>query len=181
MVDKLSFVKSPRSLRRSFKIFPVLCPILIGPLFHQGFHTNDGLDFLSAHGHGPIRPVRPRLLFLSPSVTNPTIDMKLSMISNAIQLKFGCKFCYITILSPFSKCDFFIKPCHSNIYPKIHPHDAYLQRSLRLNHSIPGTHFLTSYGVNEKHHRHRIQLVICANLSAFSCIIILLYSQTRSE
>ena len=72
MVDKLSFVKSPRSLRRSFKIFPMLCPILIGHLFHQGFHTNDGLDFLSAHGHGPVRPVRPRLLFLSPSgaITN---------------------------------------------------------------------------------------------------------------
>ena len=67
VVDKLSFVKSPRSLRRSFKIFPVLCPILIGPLFHHRFHTNDELDFLSAHGHGPVRPVKPRLLFLSPS------------------------------------------------------------------------------------------------------------------
>ena len=67
MVDKLSFVKSPRSLRRSFKIFLVLCPILIGPLCHQGFHTKDGPDFLSAHGHGPVRPVRPRLLFLSSS------------------------------------------------------------------------------------------------------------------
>ena len=67
MVDKLSFVKSPQSLRRSFKIFPILCPILIGPLFHQGFHINDGLDFLSAHGHGLVRPVRPCLLFLSPS------------------------------------------------------------------------------------------------------------------
>ena len=67
MVDKLSFVKSPRSLRCSFKIFPILCPILIGLLFHQGFHTNDGLDFLFAHGHGPVRPIRPRPLFLSPS------------------------------------------------------------------------------------------------------------------
>ena len=67
MVDKLSFVKSPRSLRCSFKIFPMLCPILIGPLFHQGFHTNVRLDFLSAHGHGTVRPVRPRLLFLFPS------------------------------------------------------------------------------------------------------------------
>ena len=64
MVDKLSFVKSPQSLSRSFKIFPMLCPILIEPLFHQGFHTNDGPDFLSAHRHGPVRP---RLLFLSPS------------------------------------------------------------------------------------------------------------------
>ena len=44
----------------------MLCPILIGPLFHQGFHTKDGLDFLLAHGHGPVQPVRPRLLFLSP-------------------------------------------------------------------------------------------------------------------
>ena len=64
MVDKLFFVKSLRSLRCSSKIFPVLCLILIGPLFHQGFHTKDGLDFLLAHGHGPVRPVRPRLLFL---------------------------------------------------------------------------------------------------------------------
>ena len=63
MVDKLFFVKSPQSLRRSFKIFPVFFPILIGPLFRHGFHINDGLDFLSAHGHGPVRP---RLLFLSP-------------------------------------------------------------------------------------------------------------------
>ena len=67
MVDKLSFVKSLRSLRYSSNIFPMLCPILIGLLFHHGFHTNDGLDFLSAHGHGPVRPVRPRLLLLSPS------------------------------------------------------------------------------------------------------------------
>ena len=58
-MDKLSFVKSSRSLRCSFKIFSMLCPILIGPLFHQGFCTNDGLDFLSAHEHGPVRPVRP--------------------------------------------------------------------------------------------------------------------------
>ena len=34
-------------------------------LFHQGFCTNDGLDFLSAHLHVPVRPVRPRPLFLS--------------------------------------------------------------------------------------------------------------------
>ena len=45
----------------------MLCPILIGPLFYQGFHTRDGLDFLLAHGHGPVRPVRSRLLFLSSS------------------------------------------------------------------------------------------------------------------
>ena len=48
----------------------MLCPILIGPLFYQGFHTRDGLDFLLAHGRGPVRPVRPRLLFLSSSVGN---------------------------------------------------------------------------------------------------------------
>ena len=66
MVDKLSFIKSPPSLRCSSKIFPMLCLILIGPLFHQGFHTKDGLDFLSAHG--PVRRVRPHLLYLSPSI-----------------------------------------------------------------------------------------------------------------
>ena len=45
----------------------MFCPIYINPLFHQGFHSRDGLDFLSAHGHEPVRPVRPHLLFLSPS------------------------------------------------------------------------------------------------------------------
>ena len=65
MVDKLFFVKSLWSLRCSSKIFLMFCPILIGPLFHQGFHTKDGLDFLLARGHGPVRPVRLRLLFLS--------------------------------------------------------------------------------------------------------------------
>ena len=69
MVDKLFNVKNPRSLRYSLNIFPMLCPIHIGPLFHQGFHTRDGLDFLLAHGHGPVRPVRPHLLFLSSSVS----------------------------------------------------------------------------------------------------------------
>ena len=69
MVDKLFIVKSPRSLRCSSKIFPMLYPILIWPLFHQGFHTKDGLDFLLTHGHGPVRPVRPRLLFLSSSTS----------------------------------------------------------------------------------------------------------------
>ena len=80
MVDKLSFVKSPRSLRCSFKIFPILCPILIGPLFHQGFHINDGLDFLSAHGHGPVRP---RLLFLSSSAT-PFTPFDLSLLCKGV-------------------------------------------------------------------------------------------------
>ena len=65
MVDKLFIVKSQQSLRCSSHIFPMLRPIHIGPLFHQGFHTRDGLDFLLAHGHGPVRPVRPHLLFLS--------------------------------------------------------------------------------------------------------------------
>ena len=71
MMDKLFFVTSPRSLRCSSKIFPMLCPILIGPLFHQGFHTKDGLNFLLAHGHGPVRP---RLLFLSPSITKSHVS-----------------------------------------------------------------------------------------------------------
>ena len=74
MVDKLFIVKSPRSLRCSPNIFPMLCPIHIGPLFHQGFHTRDGLDFLLAHGHGPVRPVKPRLLFLSSSEANNAVD-----------------------------------------------------------------------------------------------------------
>ena len=59
VVDKLFIVKSPRSLRCSPNIFPMFCPIHINPLFHQGFHSRDGLDFLLAHGHGPVRPVRP--------------------------------------------------------------------------------------------------------------------------
>ena len=70
MVDKLFIVKSPRSLRCSSNIFPILCPIHTGPSFHQGFHTRNGLDFLLAHGHGPVGPVRPYLLFLSSSPTN---------------------------------------------------------------------------------------------------------------
>ena len=68
MVDKLFIVKSPRSLRCSSNIFPMLCPIHTGLSFHQGFHTRNGLDFLLAHGHGPVGPVRPYLLFLSSSV-----------------------------------------------------------------------------------------------------------------
>ena len=54
-----------------------------------------------------------------------------------------------------------------------------LQQSLRLNHSTPGAHFLTSNGVNDKHYRNGIQFIICANLSAFSCIIIHLYLQNK--
>ena len=46
------------SARYSSKILPMLCPILIGPLFYHGFHTKDGLDFLLAHGHRPVRPTR---------------------------------------------------------------------------------------------------------------------------
>ena len=67
MVDKLFIREESMVLRCFSKILPMLCPILIGPLFHQGFHTKDGLDFLLAHGHRPVRPVRPCLLFLSSS------------------------------------------------------------------------------------------------------------------
>ena len=45
----------------------MFCPILIGPFLYQWFHTKDGLDILLAHGHRPVRPVRPCLLFLSSS------------------------------------------------------------------------------------------------------------------
>ena len=58
MVDKSVFCERSMVLRCSPKILPMLCPILIGPLFHQGFHTKDGLDFLLAHGHRPVRPTR---------------------------------------------------------------------------------------------------------------------------
>ena len=58
MVDKLFFCGEPMVLRCFFKIFPMLCLILIGPLFYQGFHTKDGLDFPLAHGHRPVKPTR---------------------------------------------------------------------------------------------------------------------------
>ena len=58
MVDKLFFIGEPMVLRCFFEILPMLCPILIGPLFYQGFHTKDGLDFPLAHGHRPVRPTR---------------------------------------------------------------------------------------------------------------------------
>ena len=58
VVDKLFFREESMVLRCSPKILPMLCPILIGPLFYHGFHTKDGLDFLLAHGHRPVRPTR---------------------------------------------------------------------------------------------------------------------------
>ena len=58
VVDKSFFYERSIVLRCSPKILPMLCPILIGPLFHQGFHTKDELNFLLAHGHRPIRPTR---------------------------------------------------------------------------------------------------------------------------
>ena len=51
MVDKLFFREESMVLRCSPKI-------LIGPLFYQWFHTKDGLDFLLAHGHRPVKPTR---------------------------------------------------------------------------------------------------------------------------
>ena len=56
MVDKLFFREESMVFRCSPKILPILCPILIRLLFYHGFHTKDGLDFLLAHGHRPIRP-----------------------------------------------------------------------------------------------------------------------------
>ena len=58
MVDKLFFRGEPVTLRWFFKNLPMLCPILIGPLFYQGFYTKDGLDFPLAHGHRSVRPTR---------------------------------------------------------------------------------------------------------------------------
>ena len=58
MVDKLFFHEELMALRCFFKNLPMLCPILIGPLFYQGFYAKDGLDFLLAHGHRPVRPTR---------------------------------------------------------------------------------------------------------------------------
>ena len=58
VVDKSFFYERSMVLRCSPKILPMLCPIHIGPLFHQGFHTKDGFDFLLAHGHRPVRPTR---------------------------------------------------------------------------------------------------------------------------
>ena len=58
MVGKLLFREESMVLRCFSKILPMLCPILIGPLFYQGFHTKDGLDFLLAHGYRPVRPTR---------------------------------------------------------------------------------------------------------------------------
>ena len=58
MVDKLFFCGEPMALRCFFKNLPMLCSILIGPLFCQGFYTKDGLDFPLAHGHRSVRPTR---------------------------------------------------------------------------------------------------------------------------
>ena len=67
VVDKLFIVKSPRSLRCSLNIFPMIYPIHIGPLFHQEFHKGWAQLILLAHDHGPMKPVRPHFLFLSSS------------------------------------------------------------------------------------------------------------------
>ena len=44
------------ALRCFFKNLPILCTILIKPLFYQGFYTKDGLDFLLTHGRRSVRP-----------------------------------------------------------------------------------------------------------------------------
>ena len=58
MVDKLFFREELFTLRCSFKNLPMLCPILIGSLFYEGFYAKDELDFPLAHGHRSIRPTR---------------------------------------------------------------------------------------------------------------------------
>ena len=65
MVDKLFFRGELFALRCSFTNLPMLCPILIGSLFYEGFYIKDGLDFPLAHGH---RFARRCLRFLSSSV-----------------------------------------------------------------------------------------------------------------
>ena len=57
VVDKLFFCEESMVLSCFSEILPMLCPILIEPLFYQGFHTKDGLNFLLAHGHRPVRPL----------------------------------------------------------------------------------------------------------------------------
>ena len=58
MVDKL-FHGELFALRCSFKNLLILCPILVGFLFHEVFYTKDGLDFSLAHGYRFVRPTRP--------------------------------------------------------------------------------------------------------------------------
>ena len=58
VVDKLFFCGELFALRCSFKNLPMLCPTLIGSLFHEGFYAKDGLDFPLAHGHRSVRPTR---------------------------------------------------------------------------------------------------------------------------
>ena len=57
-MDKLLFHAELFALRCSFKNLPMLCPILIGSLFYEGFYAKDGLDFPLAHGHRSVRPTR---------------------------------------------------------------------------------------------------------------------------
>ena len=56
VVDKLFFCGELFALRCSFKNLPMLCPTLVGSLFHEGFYAKDGLDFPLAHGHRSVRP-----------------------------------------------------------------------------------------------------------------------------
>ena len=85
------------ALRCFFKNLLMLCPILIGPLLHQGFHTKDGLVFPLAQwtqirqAHS-FRPVRPCLLFLSSSshfiessITNETDKVVVEFVSHKSQ------------------------------------------------------------------------------------------------
>ena len=58
MVDKLLFRGELFALRCSFKNLQMLCPILIGSLFYEGFYAKDRLDFPWAYGHRSVRPTR---------------------------------------------------------------------------------------------------------------------------
>ena len=58
MVDKLLFCGELFALRCSFKNLPMICPILIGSLFYEGFYTKDGLNFPLTYGHRSVRPTR---------------------------------------------------------------------------------------------------------------------------
>ena len=58
MVDKLLFCGELFTLRCFFKNLPMLCPILIGSLFYEGFYAKNGLDFPLAHDHRSVRPTR---------------------------------------------------------------------------------------------------------------------------
>ena len=74
----------------------MLCPIHVGPSFHQGLHTKNGLDLLLTHRHGPVGLVRPYLIFLSSShadyiyfmMTCHTERIKSMFVCNSVEFLF---------------------------------------------------------------------------------------------